>query len=207
MRSVKSGPLRWLSLACAVSAAACTSAGGATQQAGQDIAATLFEGARVIVGDGATTIENAAFLVQGNRITSVGRSGEVQAPSGAARVDLTEKTVMPALVDLHSHIGYEDTAANTEDEENFTRENVIDHLERFAYTGHALTHSLGNDNPALFDARYADDPKTFTDLRVESQQDAFSGARYYTIGRGLAWEGTGNPRSSAPYPIFKPLQA
>ena len=114
---------------------------------------------------------------------------------------------MPALVDLHSHIGYEDTAANTEDEENFTRENVIDHLERFAYTGHALTHSLGNDNPALFDARYADDPAKFVDLRVESQQDSFTGARYYTIGRGLAWEGTGNPRSSAPYPIFKPLQA
>src|SRR5688572_757433 len=145
MRSVKTGPLRWLSLACAVSAAACTSAGGATQQGGQDIAATLFEGARVIVGDGATTIENAAFLVQGNRITSVGRSGEVQAPSGAARVDLAGKTVMPALVDLHSHIGYEDTSANTEDEENFTRENVIDHLERFAYTGHALTHSLRSE--------------------------------------------------------------
>jgi imidazolonepropionase-like amidohydrolase len=210
MRLLKNGPLRLILVACAVSGAACTSAGGAAQQAGQDTAArtaTLFEGARVIVGDGVTTIENAAFLVQGNRITSIGRSGEIQAPSGAARVDLTGKTVMPALVDLHSHIGYEDTAANTEDEENFTRENVIDHLERFAYTGHALTHSLGNDNPALFDARYADDPAKFTDLRAESQQDSFSGARYYTIGRGLAWEGTGNPRSSAPYPIFKPLQA
>ena len=102
---------------------------------------------------------------------------------------------MPALIDLHSHIGYENTAANTEDERHFTRENVIDHLERFAYTGHALTHSLGNDNPALFDARYADDPAKFVDLRVESQQDSFTGARYYTIGRGLAWEGTGNPRN------------
>jgi imidazolonepropionase-like amidohydrolase len=210
MRLLMNGRLWLLGVACVVSAAACTPAGGATQQAGQETAArtaTLFEGARVIVGDGATTIENAAFLVQGNRITGIGRSGEVQAPAGATRVDLTGKTVMPALVDLHSHIGYEDTAANTEDEENFTRENVIDHLERFAYTGHALTHSLGNDNPALFDARYADDPATFTDLRVESRQDSFSGARYYTIGRGLAWEGTGNPRSSAPYPIFKPLQA
>ena len=109
-----------LSVACAVSAAACTSAGGAAQQTGQETGrrtATLFEGARVIVGDGTTTIENAAFLVQGNRITSIGRSGEVQAPPGATRVNLTGKTVMPALVDLHSHIGYEDTAANTEDEE------------------------------------------------------------------------------------------
>jgi hypothetical protein len=153
LQSIKGRACGWLIwVACTVSAAACTSA--ASQQPGQDArTATLFEGARVIVGDGTTTIENAAFVVQGNRITSIGRSGEVQAPPGAARVNLTGKTVMPALVDLHSHIGYEDTAANTEDEDNFTRENVIDHLERFAYTGHALTHSLGNDNPALFDAR------------------------------------------------------
>ena len=209
MRLLRNALLWLLSVACVVSAA-CTSAGGAAPQGGQEAAAptaTLFEGARVIVGDGATTIENAAFLVQGNRVTSIGRAGALQAPPGATRVNLTGKTVMPALVDLHSHLGYEDTAANTEGEDNFTRENVIDHLERFAYTGHALTHSLGNDNPGLFDARYADDPATFVDLRVESQQDSFSGARYYTIGRGLAWEGTGNPRSSAPYPIFKPLQA
>lgn len=210
MRLLKNGSLWLLLVTCAVSGA-CTSGGGAAaQQAGQEATArtaTLFEGARVIVGDGATTIDNAAFVVEGNRITSIGRAGEIRAPSGATRVDLRGKTVMPALVDLHSHIGYEDTATNTEDEENFTRENVIDHLERYAYTGHALTHSLGNDNPAMFDARYADDPATFTDLRVESQQDSFTGARYYTIGRGLAWEGTGNPRSSAPYPIFKPLQA
>ena len=210
MRLLKTGCLWLLSVACAVAGAACSSAGGAAQSAAQTGAAqsaTLFEGARVIVGSGTTTIENAAFVVQGSRITSIGRSGEIQPPSGAIRVNLSGKTVMPALIDLHSHIGYENTAANTEDEKHFTRENVIDHLERFAYTGHALTHSLGNDNPALFDARYADDPAKFVDLRVESQQDSFTGARYYTIGRGLAWEGTGNPRSSAPYPIFKPLQA
>jgi imidazolonepropionase-like amidohydrolase len=210
MQWLKTGSPWLLSLACAVSGAACSSGGTAAQEAGQSAvgrAPTLFEGARVIVGDGTTTIENAAFIVEGDRITGIGRSGAIQAPTGATRVDLRGKTVMPALIDLHSHIGYEDTARGTEEEENFTRENVIDHLERFAYSGHALTHSLGNDNPALFDARYADDPAKFVDLRIQSQQDSFTGARYYTIGRGLAWEGTGNPRSSAPYPVFKPLQA
>jgi imidazolonepropionase-like amidohydrolase len=208
MRVMKPGSFWLVPVACALSGMACSSPGRA-QSAGQSPAqaATLFTGARVIVGDGSAPIEGAAILVQGTRITSIGPAGAVQAPAGATRVDLTGKTVMPALVDLHSHIGYEDTATNTEDEKHFTRQNVIDHLERYAYTGHALTHSLGNDNPALFDVRYADDPATFVDLREESQSDSFTGARYYTIGRGLAWEGTGNPRSSAPYPIFKPLQA
>ena len=120
MRLLKAGCLWLLSVACAVAGAACSSAGGATQSAAQPAdaqTATLFEGARVIVGDGTTTIENAAFVVQGNRITSIGRSGEIQPPSGATRVNLSGKTVMPALIDLHSHIGYENTAANTEDEE------------------------------------------------------------------------------------------
>jgi imidazolonepropionase-like amidohydrolase len=208
MRFIKAGVLWSLLFACVLAWVGFSLTGG-TKVAGQTPAqaATAFEGARVIVGDGTAAIDNATLVVQGNRITGIGRSGEVQVPAGATRVDLKGKTVMPAIIDLHSHIGYEDTARDEEDEKYFTRENVIDHLERFAYTGHALTHSLGNDNPAVFDVRYADDPAKFVDLRVESQRDTFSGARYYTIGRGLAWEGTGNPRSSAPYPIFKPLQA
>ena len=136
MRLTKMGSVCLLALAGAVLAAVYSSI-GAGQPAGAQAARppTLFEGARVIVGDGSAPIENAAFLVEGNRITSVGRAGAVQAPPDAVRVDLTGKTVMPAFVDLHSHIGYEDTARGIEDEKFFTRANVIDHLERYAYTG------------------------------------------------------------------------
>ena len=43
---------------------------------------TVFEGARLIVGDGQPPIENAAFVVTGARIVQVGRAGEVKAPAG-----------------------------------------------------------------------------------------------------------------------------
>jgi len=43
---------------------------------------TLFEGARLILGDGQAPIENSAFVVENGRFTSVGRKGEVQAPAG-----------------------------------------------------------------------------------------------------------------------------
>src|SRR5829696_7219988 len=150
-------------------------------QAPAGTGATLFEGARLIAGDNSTPIERSAFVVQGNRIVSVGRAGEIQAPAGAARVDLTGKTVMPAIVDTHSHLGYFDEVANKEMADNFSRERVLDHLKRFAYTGHALTYSLGSDAPDLIDARYSDNPKAFVDLRDESEQDAFVGARYLTV--------------------------
>ena len=44
---------------------------------------------------------------------AVGKKGEVQAPAGAARVDLTGKTVMPAMVDLHGHLGYQNSDIET----------------------------------------------------------------------------------------------
>jgi len=68
--------------------------------------AIVFEGARLIMGDGGAPIESSAFIVQNNRFTTVGRKGEVQAPPGAVRVDLTGKTVIPALIDVHSHFGF-----------------------------------------------------------------------------------------------------
>jgi imidazolonepropionase-like amidohydrolase len=74
---------------------------------------TLFEGARLIPGDGSPAIENSAFVVQNNRFTAVGRRGEVQAPAGAARVDLSGKTVMPTMVDMHGHFGFQNIPAGT----------------------------------------------------------------------------------------------
>jgi imidazolonepropionase-like amidohydrolase len=66
---------------------------------------TVYEGARVIVGDGSAPIDNAAFVVDGGRITQVGPAGQVKAPAGAARVNLAGKTVMPAIIDTHTHMG------------------------------------------------------------------------------------------------------
>ena len=65
-------------------------------------ATTVFEGARVIVGDG-RTIDSASFVVQGDRISQVGSAATLKAPAGATRVSLAGKTVMPAIVDAHVH--------------------------------------------------------------------------------------------------------
>src|SRR5262245_56779550 len=54
---------------------------------------TVFEGARLITGDGTAPIENSAFIVEGNLFSRVGRRGQIQIPAGARHVDLTGKTV------------------------------------------------------------------------------------------------------------------
>jgi imidazolonepropionase-like amidohydrolase len=105
----------------------------------------LFEGARLIIGDGSAPVENSAFLMENNRISKVGKKGQVQAPAGATRVDLTGKTVMPGIIDAHSHPGYTNIKANRTEKETYTLENLIDHMKRMAYYGIAATMSLGVD--------------------------------------------------------------
>lgn len=188
-------------MVCAA-AASCSSASSAPQAGAQGVAprVTLFEGARLIVGDRSAPIDNSAFLVEGNRFVRVGKAGEIPLPTGAVRVDLSGKTVMPALVDLHSHVGYENATDASELKENYTRENLVDHLERYAYTGHSLTVSLGSDPPEDF----------VWQMRVDSSEDSFSGARFFTVGRGLAWPGTGPielARNDTAYPIVSTWQA
>src|SRR5215471_16637661 len=107
--------------------------------------AVLFEGTRLIVGDGSAPVENSAFLVENNRFTRVGKKGDVRAPAGAARVDLGGKTLMPALVDAHTHLGWEIIKTGRIGADTYTRENLIDHLQRYAYYGIAAAQSMGID--------------------------------------------------------------
>ena len=55
--------------------------------------ATVFEGARVITGDGAV-IENGAFVVENGRFTQIGRRADVMAPASAPRIDLSGTGLM-----------------------------------------------------------------------------------------------------------------
>jgi imidazolonepropionase-like amidohydrolase len=130
----------------------------------------LFEGARLIVGDSSAPVENSAFLVENNRFTRVGRRGAVKLPSGAVRVDLTGKTVIPALIDAHAHIGY--MRDLTSGPQNYTRENILDHLQRYAYFGVAAAMAMGSD---------------WGELPFQMRDGVYPGAaRFLTAGRGLA---------------------
>lgn len=133
MRWLKT-PVFWISVASVASVAA-------YGQSRNPSKAVLYEGARLITGDGAQPIESGAFLVQNGRIVALGRKGEVAPPAGAARVDLSGKTVMPAMINVHVHIGYE--GYTRWGAENYTPQNVLDHLQREAFYGVGATTSVG----------------------------------------------------------------
>jgi imidazolonepropionase-like amidohydrolase len=128
----------------------------AVEAQGRGRVVTVFEGARLIVGDG-RTIENAIFIVDGPRIVAVG-DNRTTVPAGAQRVDLRGKTVMPAIIDTHNHMAQDRTT-------------LIDQLQQKAYYGVAVVTSLGQDT--------ADVPFQVRDEVIPNA------ARLRTAGRGI----------------------
>jgi Tol biopolymer transport system component len=64
----------------------------------------VLRGARVITMNKDEVIENADIVVKDNRIEEIGRRGQVRLPGGARTIDVSGKTIMPGLVDVHAHI-------------------------------------------------------------------------------------------------------
>jgi imidazolonepropionase-like amidohydrolase len=141
-------------------------------QASQVQAAMLYEGARLIPGDAQAPIDASAFLVEKGVITRIGRKGEVTAPAGAARVDLTGKTVMPTIIDTHGHPGFQKGLTYTGD--NFTRESIVEDLNRGLYFGLAVLQSQGIEKgEALYQ------------VRADQQAGRIGGTRVLIAGRGI----------------------
>ena len=103
-------------------------------------AQTLYEGARLIPGDNSPVIEQSAFVVQDGRITAVAPVGTIKA-AVRNHVDLTGKTVMPALVATHVHPGFQ--LGTTYVRENYTAATVINDLNRALYFGVSVAQSQG----------------------------------------------------------------
>ena len=144
-------------LACCVLAGS-AGALAARSQSRTSSSGTIYEGARLIVGDG-TVVEDGAFVVGEGRITALGRRGAIAAPAGAARVDLSGKTVMPAMINAHVHIGYE--GYTTWGAENYTAQNVLNHLQREAFYGVGATQSVGS-SPLEASMQFAADQRAGT---------------------------------------------
>jgi imidazolonepropionase-like amidohydrolase len=174
--------------ACLLAVIGLLLAGSASEVKSQS-GVTVFEGARLISGDGSAPIENSAFIVENNQFTQVGRRAEVAVPSGATHIDLSGKTVMPTLVDLHGHIGFQNIPDGTMSKATYTRDNLIDHLQRLAFHGVGATVSVGDlmERSDLHGGR-----TNWGDVPLRVREDVIPNAALFrTAGVGMAWPEAG----------------
>lgn len=155
---------------CAVSCLVIGACGGSEpESADVGVVATVYENARVIVGDG-TVMDDAMVVVLDGRFAYVGPSAGAALVEGAERVDLSGKTVMPAVVNAHAHL-------------TSTRPERAELLRHFAYYGQSAVLSLG-----------LDEGNVAFEMRDEVVP---SGARSLTAGRGITSPEPG--RTEVPY--------
>jgi imidazolonepropionase-like amidohydrolase len=66
----------------------------------------VIKGGNLIDGTGTKPLKNSVVVIEGARITAVGKEGDVDIPKRAKKteVDASKKTVMPGLIDSHLHL-------------------------------------------------------------------------------------------------------
>jgi len=62
--------------------------------------------ARIIDGTGAPARENQTLIIRDGSIAALGDDGKVTIPAGAQTIDLTGKSVIPGMVQVHEHLFY-----------------------------------------------------------------------------------------------------
>ena len=160
------------SVACLVALTVAFSIRPVETQVTRSSRTVLYEGARLIAGDGSAPITDSAFLVENGTITKAGQKGGVTVPGGADRVNLTGKPVMPTLIDAHGHPGFQRGLTYSVD--NFTRENIVDDLNRALYYGVAAVQSQGTEKGEV----------TYQ-IRADQEAGRLGGARLHIAGRGI----------------------
>ncbi|CAB9509420.1 amidohydrolase [Seminavis robusta] len=78
--------------------------------------AILFKNAKIFNGKGDAYIEATEVLIEGNLITKVGSGLEAPTDKKTAVVDCAGKTLMPGLIDMHSHLCFQEGMLEGRDE-------------------------------------------------------------------------------------------
>lgn len=153
----------------------------------------LLKPAHVFDGESGQLHDDWQVLVGGEKIEAVGRASEIKAPADAKIVDLPGMTLMPGLIDAHSHVllhPYSETVWN----DQVAREplslrvaRATNHLRNTLQAGFTTLRDLGTEG-----AGYAD-----VGLKQAVQQGIIPGPRLIVVTRAIVATGSYGPKGYA----------
>jgi imidazolonepropionase-like amidohydrolase len=143
----------------------------------------IIKGVTLIDGTGAGPKQNVNVVIKGDVIDAV-LSSNTSLPKDATVTDYSGKFVMPALINGHAHLGL--LTGDNSSPNNYTRENILRHLQKYQQYGISTVLSLGTDREIIFP------------LRDSSRKGLLPGATIYTAGYGITAKGKSPPANLAP---------
>jgi imidazolonepropionase-like amidohydrolase len=143
----------------------------------------IIKGVTLIDGTGTGPKKNVNVVIKGDVIDAV-LSSNASLPKDAIVTDYSGKFVMPALINGHCHLGL--LKGDNSSFNNYTRENILRHLEKYEQYGIGIVLSLGTDREIIFS------------LRDSSREGLLPGATIYTAGYGFTAAGKSPPANLSP---------
>jgi imidazolonepropionase-like amidohydrolase len=139
-------------------------------------------------------VSGAVVLVQNGRITAVGAAASVKAPSDAVIVDLPGMTLMPGMIDLHSHVllhPYNETNWNDQvlkESLGLRVARATVHMQRTLRAGFTTLRDLGTEGAGDADVG----------LKRAVEQGIIEGPRMVVTTRAIVMRGSYGPSGFAP---------
>jgi len=165
----------------------------AQNQPAQPATVYLLKASRVWDGVADQTHDGWVVLVRGERIEAVGPASEVKAPADAKVIEMSGTTLMPGLIEAHSHVllhPYNETTWNDQNAHESLALRVAratNHLRSTLLAGFTTLRDLGTEGAA-----YAD-----VGLKQAVQQGIIPGPRMLVATRAIVATGSYGPKGFA----------
>src|SRR5258705_156737 len=167
--------------------------GGAQQPPVPPAPVSLLKPARIWDGESAALRDGWVVLVRGEKIEAVGPASEVRVPADARVIDLPGTTLIPGLIEAHSHVllhPYSETSWNDQNAHEALALRVAratNHLRNTLLAGFTTIRDLGTEG-----AGYAD-----VGLKQAIQQGIIPGPRMMVVTRAIVATGSYGPKGYA----------
>jgi imidazolonepropionase-like amidohydrolase len=168
----------------------CVRPGSGFAQCAPPAGVTAVRAGRLFDSQAGRMLTNQVVVINGERITEVGPEAQVKIPAGARVIDLSRATVVPGLIDMHTHM-FNDPVKGWSPERMTLM--AVANMQADLYSGITSARDMGSHSNG-----YAD-----VDVRDAINEGELDGPRFQVAGRGISWGArppepgvTPNPRSA-----------
>jgi imidazolonepropionase-like amidohydrolase len=162
----------------------CYGSDGGTIQCPPALQVIAVHAGRLVDVKSGQILARQVILIQGERITEVGPEAQVKIPPGAEIIDLSQQSVLPGLIDAHTHMFNPPKPGMSRETSTLI---AINHLQSDLRAGFTTARDMSSHGNSYGDV----------DIRNAINEGRIEGPRYQVSGRGIVWAASVSPQVAA----------